>query len=76
MQRYWAQEFIIYLYIGHVAQAKDEDLSEEEKYLSEETVLVNKEVSFGHNGSRTWAEDKCILGWTKLRSKEVFCQPG
>ena len=59
-----------------MAQAKDEGLSKEKKSLSEETVLVNKEVSFGDNGSRTWAEDKCILGWTKLRSKEVVCQPG
>ena len=50
------------MYIGPVAQAENEDLSEEEKSLSEKIVLVNKEVSFGHNGSRRWAEDKCILG--------------
>ena len=31
------------------------------KSLSEKTMLVNKEVSFGHNGLRGWAEDKCIL---------------
>ena len=30
----------------------DERLSEEDKSLKEETVLVNKKVSFGHNGSR------------------------
>ena len=41
---------------------EDEGLFKEEKSLLEETVLVNKEVSFGHNGSRGWAEDKCILG--------------
>ena len=50
------------MYIGHVAQVEDKGLSEEEKSLSEETVLVNKEVRFGYNGSRGWAEDKCILG--------------
>ena len=42
--------------------SEDEGLFKEEKSLLEETVLVNKEVSFGHNGSRGWAEDKCILG--------------
>ena len=57
----WAQEFIIYLYIGPVAQAEDKGLSEEEKSSSEETVLMNKEVSFGHNGSRRCAEDECVL---------------
>ena len=40
------------MYNRPVAQAKDEGFSEEEKSLSEETVLVNKEVNFGHNGSR------------------------
>ena len=45
-----------------MAQVEDERLSEEDKSLSEETVLVNKEVSFGHNDLRGWAEDKCILG--------------
>ena len=44
-----------------MAQAEDERLSEEDKYLTEETVLVNKKVSFGHNGSRRWAEDKNLL---------------
>ena len=41
------------LYIGPVAQAEDERLSEEDKSLTEETVLINKKVSFGHNGLRT-----------------------
>ena len=45
-----------------MAQAKDNGLSEEEKSSSEETVLMNKKVSFGHNGSRGWAEDECVLG--------------
>ena len=49
------------MYIGPVAQAEDKGLSKEEKSLLEETMLVNKKVSFGHNGSRGWAEDKCIL---------------
>ena len=44
-----------------MAQAEDNGLSEEEKSSSEETVLMNKEVSFGHNGSREWAEDECVL---------------
>ena len=50
------------LYIGPMAQAKDKRLSKEEKSSSEETMLVNKEVSFGHNSSREWVKDKCILG--------------
>ena len=62
LQGSWAQEFIIDLSIGLVAQAENRGLSEEKKSLSEETVLMNKEVSFGHNGSRGWVEDKCILG--------------
>ena len=45
-----------------MAQAEDNDLSEGEKSLSEEKVLIDKKVSFGHNGSREWAEDECILG--------------
>ena len=44
-----------------MAQVEDERLSEEDKSLLEEIVLVNKEVSFGHNGLKGWAEDKCIL---------------
>ena len=56
------QEFIIYLYIWLVTQAEDKGLSREEKSLLEENVLVNKDVSFGHNGSKGWAEDKCLLG--------------
>ena len=59
-----------------MAQTEDDGLSEEEKSLLEETLLVNKEVSFGYNGSREWAEDKCILDWTKPRSEEVVCRPG
>ena len=44
-----------------MAQAEDEGLSEEEESLLEETLLVNKEVNFGHNGSTRWSEDKCLL---------------
>ena len=45
-----------------MAQAEDKDLSEMEKSSSEETVLINKKVSFGHDGSRKCAEDECVLG--------------
>ena len=45
-----------------MAQAEDERLFEEDKSLTEETMLVNKKVSFDHNGSRRWAKDKYILG--------------
>ena len=45
-----------------MAQTEDEKLSKEDKSLTEETVLLNKKVSFGHNGSRRWAEDKYLLG--------------
>ena len=51
MQGSWAQEFFIYLYIGPMTQAEDNDLSKKEKSSSEEPVLINKEFSFGHNGS-------------------------
>ena len=44
-----------------MAQTEDERLSEEDKLLKEEIVLVNKKVSFGHNGSRRWAKDKYLL---------------
>ena len=50
------------MYIGLVAQVEDKDLSEKEKSSSEEIVLMDKNVSFGRNGSREWAEDECILG--------------
>ena len=62
MQGSLAQKLIIYLYLGPVAQAEDKDLSEEEKSSSEEIVLINKKVSFGHNGLRECVEDKCVLG--------------
>ena len=45
-----------------MVQAEDKGLSEKEKSSSEKTVLMNKEVSFGHNGLRGWAEDECVLG--------------
>ena len=44
-----------------MAQADDERLSEEDKSLSEEIMLVIKEVSFGHNDLIGWAKDKCII---------------
>ena len=38
----WAQKFIIYPYLGPVAQAENKDLPEEEKSSSEEIALINK----------------------------------
>ena len=46
------------MYIRPVAQVEDNDLSEKEKSSPKETVLMNKKVSFGHNGSREWVEDE------------------
>ena len=40
------------LYIGLVARSEDNDLSEEEISLSEETTLVSREISLDHNSSR------------------------
>ena len=54
--------FIIYLYIGPVAQAKDKDPPKEERPSSEETVLKNRKVGFGHNSSGKCAEDENVLG--------------
>ena len=45
-----------------MAQAEDNNLSEDEKSSSEETVWMNKKVNFGHNGSREWAKDECVIG--------------
>ena len=52
----------MYLYLGPVVQVEDKDLSEEEKSSLEETALINKKVSFGHNGSKECAEDECVIG--------------
>ena len=35
-----------------MAQSEDEEVSEEEISLPEETVLMSREISLGHNGSR------------------------
>ena len=51
-----------------MAQAKDKDLSEKEKSLSEENVLMNKNVGFSHNCSIEWAKNEYVLGYTKPRS--------
>ena len=40
-----------------MAQAEDERLSKKDKSLSEDVMLVSKEVSFGYNGLIGWAED-------------------
>ena len=44
-----------------MAQAADKDLPEE-KSSSEETVLMNKKVGFGHDSSRECTEDEGVLG--------------
>ena len=49
-----------YLFL-YWAQAEDERTTEKDKSLSGDIVLVNRKISFGHNGLRGWAEDKCIL---------------
>ena len=68
LQGPWAQEFIIYPYIGPVAQAKNKDLPEGENSSSKETVLMNKKVGFGHNSSREYAKDESVFGQAKPRS--------
>ena len=55
---------------------EDKSTSEEDKSLSKEIVLVNREVSFGHNGLRGWVENKCILSQPKPRSEYVGRRPG
>ena len=35
-----------------MAQSEDEEVFEEEISLPEETVLMSREISLGHNGSR------------------------
>ena len=45
-----------------MAQAANKDLPEEEKSSLEETVLMNKNVGFGCNSSREYAEDENVLG--------------
>ena len=42
MQGPWAQKFIIYPYIGLVAQVENEDLPEKDKSSLEEIALINK----------------------------------
>ena len=44
-----------------MAQAENKDLPEGKKSSSEETVLMNKKVRFGHNSSREYAEDESVL---------------
>ena len=59
-----------------VAQVEDNDLPEEERPSSEETVLKNRKVGFGHNSSRECAEDENVLGQTKLKSWKMVYQQG
>ena len=52
MYGYWAQKFVLCLYIGPVAQSEDKSLFEKEISLSKKVALVNREISLGHNNSR------------------------
>ena len=45
-----------------MAQAEDNNLSEDEKSSSEETMWMNKKVNFSYNGSKEWAKDECVIG--------------
>ena len=76
MQGCWAQEFIIYVYTGPKAQFQDVTLFEKEQMWLGQSMLVEKEVSFDHNGPGGWAEDECLLGQRKPRLVEVVCRPG
>ena len=62
LQGYWVQEFTIYVYTRPKTQSEDVTLSEEEQTWSRESVLVEKEVGFDHNGPGGQAEDECLLG--------------
>ena len=64
----WVLRFIIYTHIGPVAQTEDKDPPEEEGPTSEETVLKDRKVGFGHNSFRECVEDEKVLGRTKPRS--------
>ena len=43
-----------------MAQAENKDLPNEENSSSDETLLINKKVGFGHNSSRECAEDEGV----------------
>ena len=60
--------FIIYPYVGPVAQAEDENPPKKKEPSSEEIVLKNRKVGFGHNSSRECAKEENVLGQTKPRS--------
>ena len=47
-----------------MAQAEDKDSPGEDEPSSEETLLKNRKVGFGHNSSRQYAEDENVLGQT------------
>ena len=47
-----------------MAQAEDKDPPKEEEPSSEEIVLKNRKVGFGHNSSKECAEDENVLGQT------------
>jgi len=47
-----------------MAQAEDKDSPEEEEPSSEETLLKNKKMGFGHNSSRECDEDENVPNQT------------
>ena len=59
-----------------MAQVEDNDLPEEEKPSSEETVLKNRKVGFCHNIFKECPEDENVLGLTKPRSWEMVYLQG
>ena len=61
VQGYWAQELIVYVCIGPKVQAEDQRPFGKGETLAREPMLVNDKVSFGHNGIRKQAEDRCNL---------------
>ena len=59
----------IYVYVGLGAQSKDIKQSENGETLSEESMLMNEEVRYGHEGPKKWSEEECFFDWAKPRSK-------
>ena len=57
-----------------MTQAEDKDLSKDEKSMLEETILINKKASFGHNGSRVCAEDLKGGLSTRLMFQEIWLE--
>ena len=58
-----------------MTQSEDEGLSEEKISLSEETALVNREISFGHNSSRSGPRINTSSANQYQGSKRLFVVP-